>query len=528
MDNTNRIQGKEAQIKGLEADLAAIKETALPVRAEEKDLVKEKGELQTKLAGLQTDIDKLDQKRDNDGNLNKDDAKQMAKLEDQQAKAQQQLSNVDEKLGKFYDNQKGLLEAKQNKLDEDVKDVKEAALGGKDKLGPLNEAESKEVDALLEQRAALDPYIAKMDDKKTQLSHSNDEDEKTVKLEDAPASEVEQPEVDAEQEPVLEQNAGEPELDVTPPEPEAPTTPNVSAPEGDGSTVSSTDQKNSDEAEDTAELANKNDAIDTPAEQEAVLEASAPTPDAKDKEEEEPEKPEAEEEELSSVASAAKKFGLSDKDTAKLQSFADAGRTKNPLNESGLKGHDKKRDEFLDKAEAASPGSFSDVYKDKMNQSLNQAKDAFEKGNSSKDADGNDKAMDENEAFARLMELILEMLALLFSPATNVLAAGGDIAAGKFKEFWNERQADLQDEKFNNPVNQEKLLKGFEAQRDKSEAKIKGLEDKIANSDSNAEKVRLGRELNFEQAKLQVINDAIADTCCGLVARAADDGCSGF
>jgi len=166
--------------------------------------------------------------------------------------------------------------------------------------------------------------------------------------------------------------------------------------------------------------------------------------------------------------------------------------------------HQAKQQKYADRADAANTKSFGDLYKEDMKSSWGRIKDTFQNA---------EVAKDENEAFAQLLMLLFEMIAFMLSPLSNVMNAAGDKAKNAIKEqFWN-ALADIQGEKFNDPSNQQKVLKGLEGQRDDIENKIFNIKEQRERHDAGSVKHnQLTNALKYQEAKLDVVNDSIAKT----------------
>ncbi|MGE3318824.1 MAG: hypothetical protein AB7I18_05970 [Candidatus Berkiella sp.] len=234
-----------------------------------------------------------------------------------------------------------------------------------------------------------------------------------------------------------------------------------------------------DSNEETADLAGPSGSDDvadtpTPGEDEPVLSSTSPDNEAEEK----PELPKHLQE--------------------KLDKFKDAGHK--------LMGndHQAKQQKYADRADAANTKSFGDLYKEDMKSSWGRIKDTFQNA---------EVAKDENEAFAQLLMLLFEMIAFMLSPLSNVANAAGDKAKNAIKEqFWN-ALSDIQGNKFNDPSNQQKVLKGLEGQRDDIENKIAELKEKQAGQEpGSVDHKRTGNAIKYEEAKLDVVNDSIAKT----------------
>lgn len=158
----------------------------------------------------------------------------------------------------------------------------------------------------------------------------------------------------------------------------------------------------------------------------------------------------------------------------------------------------------LDKAEAANPSSYLELYKDDMKAMLAQTRQAFENAKVPKD---------ENEAFAQLMEYFFQLLALLTSPATQLVNAGFQKAWNEMKQSYHERQADLQGEKYQDVKHQEKHLAKLEELMNQSQETLAKLTEQQAADPNNP---KFARKIAFEEAKLGVLTEAHDKTLANL------------
>jgi len=171
--------------------------------------------------------------------------------------------------------------------------------------------------------------------------------------------------------------------------------------------------------------------------------------------------------------------GLTDTQKAKLEEF-----------KKGLKTHLEKQGAAEQKADAAAPKDFKDLWVDNMKDMWKQTKSTFTDATPPKD---------EYEAFAQLFLLIMQMFAQLTSPASAAIKAGLDKAWGNIKQEFYERQAKKQGDNYNNIEKQEQRLADLDKQIEESQTKI--ASGKLSE-----------HQLKFENAKLSVLQDVRSQT----------------
>lgn len=174
---------------------------------------------------------------------------------------------------------------------------------------------------------------------------------------------------------------------------------------------------------------------------------------------------------------------------------AQAGLTKDQIArleefKKGLKTHLEKQGAAEQKADAAAPKDFKDLWVDNMKDMWKQTKSAFTDATPPKD---------EYEAFAQLFLLIMQMFAQLTSPASAAIKAGLDKAWGNIKQEFYTHQAKKQGDNYNNIEKQEQRLSVLDKQIEESQTKI--ASGKLSE-----------HQLKFENAKLSVLLDVRSQT----------------
>lgn len=155
-----------------------------------------------------------------------------------------------------------------------------------------------------------------------------------------------------------------------------------------------------------------------------------------------------------------------------------------------------------EKADAANTKSYLEHYKDDMKGMWEQTKKTFQ------DAD---IAKDEYEAFAQLLQFLLQLLAFATSPASQALNAAGQKTWDKMKESYHQRQADLQGEKYNNIEHQQAREKQLNKLINQSTNTIAELEAKKQKADLG-KAARIERQIAFEKEKLNMLTEARNNT----------------
>ncbi|MCS5711686.1 hypothetical protein [Candidatus Berkiella aquae] len=179
---------------------------------------------------------------------------------------------------------------------------------------------------------------------------------------------------------------------------------------------------------------------------------------------------------------------LSEKEQEKLKAF-----------QKTLQNNLDKQKAAQEKADTANTKSYVEHYKDDMKSMWEQTKQTFSNA---------EVAKDEYEAFAQLLQYLLQLFAFASSPATQALNAAGEKAWAQMKESYHQRQADLQGEKYSDIEHQESRLNKLVELIEQSSNKIADLKARIQQEGGTGKAARLERQLAFENEKLKMLVEA--------------------